>query len=384
MPNRAALLLCLLATLPCAFAKPGTVKIADGFERPLWIGAPPNDTSRLWVIEQAGRIWNIDTKTNARDKQPVLDIVPLVNRHGNEEGLLGLAFSPDFAKSGRFYVNYVDLTQSTRIVRYVMSGGRVAPASAEVILTFKQPYENHKGGWLSFGPDGYLYIGTGDGGSANDPHNNGQSLNTYLAKMLRIDVSGAKGYTIPPDNPFRDKPGAKPEIWAYGLRNPWRCSFDRLTGDLWIGDVGQNTWEEIDYYPKGSPAGANFGWRLREGDKPTPKAGVGGDKPPGAIDPVYVYGHGVGPSVGFCVIGGYMYRGPVPELAGRYVFGDYQNPRVWSFVLKDGKESDFRDHTDDLEPQGGRIMLISSFGEDPLGNLYIVDLTGPVYRVVSR
>src|ERR1035437_1196733 len=245
MPHRAALL--LLATLSCAFAKPGTVKIAGGFERPLWIGAPPNDNSRLWVIEQAGRIWNIDTKNNEKSKQPVLDIVSQVSRQGNEEGLLGLAFSPDFARTGRFYVNFVDRSKSTRIVRYVMSGEHVDPASGEDILSFKQPYENHNGGWLSVGRDGFLSIGPGDGGSQNDPHNNGQSLNTYLGKLLRIDVSGPKGYTIPSGNPFRDKPDAKPEIWAYGLRNPWRCSFDSLTGDLWIGDVGQNTWEEVDF-----------------------------------------------------------------------------------------------------------------------------------------
>jgi glucose/arabinose dehydrogenase len=382
MPHRAALL--LLATLSCAFAKPGTVKIASGFERPLWIGAPPNDNSRLWVIEQAGRIWNIDTKNNEKSKQPVLDIVSQVSRQGNEEGLLGLAFSPDFARTGRFYVNFVDRSKFTRIVRYVMSGEHVDPASGEDILSFKQPYENHNGGWLSFGPDGFLYIGTGDGGSQNDPHNNGQSLNTYLGKLLRIDVSGPKGYTIPSGNPFRDKPDAKPEIWAYGLRNPWRCSFDSLTGDLWIGDVGQNTWEEVDFLPKNSPPGANFGWRLREGDKPTPQDGVGGEKPPGAIDPVYVYGHGGSPSTGMSVTGGYLYRGPVPELAGRYVFGDYQNARIWSFVLRNGKAADFKDHTEELEPEGGHIMLISSFGTDARGNLYIVDLTGPVYRVISR
>ena len=380
MPRRIPLL--LLAASLTASAKPGTEKVADGFERPLWVGAPPESHDCLWVLEQAGRISRIDTRTHA--KSPVLDICPDVSRKGNEEGLLGLAFAPDFARSGRFYVNYVDRTKFTRIVRFTFANDHADPASGETILQFKQPYENHNGGWLTFGPDGFLYIATGDGGAGNDPQNHAQSLDTFLGKLLRIDVSAPKGYTIPAGNPFASRPGAKPEIWAYGLRNPWRCSFDRKSGDLWIGDVGQNNWEEIDWLPHSAPAGANFGWRLREGDKPTPAKGVGGNAPAGAVEPVYVYNHGGAPDQGMSVTGGYLYHGSVPELAGRYVFGDYQNPRIWSFTLDHGKAAGFRDHTEELQPANGRILLIPSFGEDNNGDLYIVDHTGPIYKIINR
>ena len=229
-----------------------------------------------------------------------------------------------------------------------------------------------------------LYIATGDGGAGDDPKGNGQNLNTHLGKILRIDVSPAKGYTVPKDNPFVGKADAVPEIWSYGLRNPWRCSFDRESGDFWIGDVGQNRWEEVNHVAKGKASGANFGWRLREGDVANPNGKIAGDNPPGAIDPVHVYKHGGGRSEGFSVTGGYVYHGPLRELDGRYIFGDYQNPRIWSFELKGSKATKFKDHTDDLQPEGGRINLISSFGEDNAGTLYIVDHTGTVYRIVDR
>ncbi|KAB2638845.1 MAG: PQQ-dependent sugar dehydrogenase [Verrucomicrobia bacterium] len=251
-------------------------------------------------------------------------------------------------------------------------------------MRFKQPYENHNGGWIAFGPDGMLYIGNGDGGSGNDPQNHGQTLDTLLGKMLRIDVSPNKGYKIPADNPYLGHKDAKPEIWAYGLRNPWRCSFDRKTGDLWIGDVGQGAWEEINFMPKGKGAGANYGWRLREGAVATPTPGVGGDAPIGAIEPVYVYSHGNATNQGVSVTGGYVYRGPIAELQGRYIFGDYANPRIWSFVIQDGKAADFKDHTDALQPTGGRIAQISSFAEDNQGNLFIIDHSGSVYQVVAN
>lgn len=382
---RSLLLSLALVSVVTVQAKPGVETVATGFERPVWVGSPPGVSDRLWVIEQAGRIWIVDAKTGKRQEQPFLDIVDLVRRQGNEEGLLGLAFAPDFAKTGRFYLNHIDKQQNTRIVRLKAKGPDFNTAdrdSMEILLSFKQPYDNHNGGWTSFGPDGMLYIGQGDGGSGNDPQRNGQSLNTYLGKLLRLDVSGATGYTVPKDNPFVGKDDAKPEIWAYGLRNPWRCSFDRETGDLWIGDVGQNRWEEIDYMPKGKGAGANYGWRLREADKATPD--VGGDAPPNAIEPVYTYDHGNKPKDGLSVTGGYVYRGPVKVLKGRYIFGDYNNRRVWSFVLKGGKVTDFEDHTDEFQPEGGRLGMISSFGEDGEGNLYIVDHGGPILRVVDK
>ena len=376
-----------LATLAAAHADIGVKLVAKGFERPVWAGVPKGVEGKLWVMEQAGRVWIVDQKTGEREKEPFLDISGDVSRKGNEEGLLGLAFAPDFEKTGRFYVNYTDKTKEklTRISRFTSKDKKTTDASTEeIILKYPSVYDNHNGGWLDFGPDGMLYIANGDGGAGNDPQKTGQALDTYLAKILRIDVSPETGYKVPKDNPFVGKDDVKPEIWAYGVRNPWRCSFDRETGDFWIGDVGQNNWEEIDYMPKGKGSGANYGWSLREADKETPQKGTGGSMPEGAIDPIHTYKHGGGEREGFSVTGGYVYRGPVKELQGRYVFADYQNPRIWSFVQKAGKATDFKDHTKELQPEGGRMNLISSFAEDQEGNLFIVDHTGPIYQVTGR
>jgi len=366
----------------------GSVKVAEGFERPVWVGMPKGRDGTLWVMEQAGRIWLVDLKTGQRAGQPFLDIAKDVSRRGNEEGLLGLAFDADFIRNGIYYVNYSDHEQHTRIVRFTSKDGKTTdPATAELILSFKQDFRNHNGGWIEFGPDGMLYIGNGDGGSANDPKNRAQDLTSLLGKMLRIDVSGGGGgYKVPPDNPFVGRGDSiRPEIWFYGLRNPWRCSFDRETGDLWMGDVGQNHQEEINFMKAGEGAGANFGWRPREGEIATPTGtDIGGPRPGGNVDPVYSYTHGNGPLQGVSVTGGHVYRGPIESMRGRYVFADYQNPRIWSFVLRDGKAADLQDHTDTLQPAGGRINLISSFAEDNQGNLFIVDHTGPVYQMVER
>lgn len=375
-----------LLTVATASARIGVEKVAEKFERPVWVGQPAGINDKLWVIEQVGKIWIVDAKTGARSEKPFLDITSDVSRKGNEMGLLGLAFAPDFKTSGRFYVNFTDGSIKTRIVRFTATKPftEADPASAEVLFTYDQPYQNHNGGWIGFGPDGYLYISAGDGGAGDDPQNRAQDLNTHLGKILRIDVSPTKGYQVPKDNPFVGKSDAKPEIYCYGMRNAWRCSFDRKSGDFWIGDVGQNKWEEIDFVAKGKAKGANFGWRLREADVPNPNGKIAGDNPAGAIDPVYVYKHGGGSTEGMSVTGGYVYRGPIRELEGQYVFGDYQNPRIWSFELKGGKASGFKDLTDELKPEGGRINLIASFGEDNAGNLYIVDHTGPIYRVVGK
>lgn len=378
-----------LAIFPCALisslhAGIGTELLHKGLERPVWAGAPASAKGKLWVMEQAGSVWIIDLKTGEISDKPFLKIDDKVTRKGNEQGLLGLAFAPDFDKSGRYYVNYNEKGGDTRIVRFVSEDCMTTdPGSGEIILEFKQPFGNHNGGWLDFGPDGFLYIATGDGVAANDPKNVAQDLSSHLGKLLRLDVSGEKGYTIPEDNFFAGKKGALPEIHAYGLRNPWRCSFDRVTGDFWIGDVGQNHWEEINFVESGKAGGMNFGWRLREGEIATPKEGVGGENPKDNVEPVYVYKHGNGPTEGLSVTGGYVYRGSkVRDLKGRYVFADYQNPRIWSAVGKEA--SDFTDHTSDLQPEGGRINLISSFGEDAEGELYITDLSGPVYRIVAK
>lgn len=365
----------------------GVEQVAKGFDRPVWAGVPKGVSDKIWVMEQAGKVWIVDAKSGEREKVPFLDITDEVLRKGNEEGLLGLAFSPDFEKTGRFYVDYTDKSKEklTRISRFISKDKTTTdPATEEILLKYPSVYDNHNGGWVGFGPDGMLYIANGDGGSGNDPQKNGQSLETYLAKILRIDVSPESGYKVPKDNPFVGQDGAKPEIWCYGVRNPWRCSFDRETGDFWIGDVGQDNWEEVDHMPKGKASGANFGWSLREADKETPAKGVGGPLPKNAVDPVYSYKHGGGPTEGFSVTGGYVYRGPVKELQGRYVFADFQNPRIWSFLMKDGRVTDFKDHTQELQPTGGHINLIPSFAEENDGGLLIVDLTGSVYRVIER
>ena len=387
MFSKAALSCAALLTVATASARIGVEKLGEKFERPVWVGQPAGITDKLWVIEQVGKVWIIDAKTGARSEKPFLDISSDVSRKGNEMGLLGMAFAPDFKTSGRFYVNFTDGSIKTRIVRFTANKSNLTEAdasSAEVLFTYDQPYQNHNGGWIDFGPDGYLYISAGDGGAGDDPQNRAQDLKTHLGKILRVDVSPTKGSQVPKDNPFVGKSDAKPEIYCYGVRNAWRCSFDRKTGDFWLGDVGQNKWEEIDFMAKGKAKGANFGWRLREADVPNPNGKIAGDNPAGASDPVYVYKHGGGKTEGNSVTGGYVYRGPIKELEGRYIFGDYQNPRIWSFELKGGKASGFKDLTDELKPEGGRINLISSFGEDNAGNLYVVDHGGPIYKVVEK
>lgn len=383
--------LALLFSLPMALSRAelATETVIKGLERPVWVGAPDGVIDKLWVMEQPGTIWVIDLKRGEKFPDPFLKIQSKVDDSKNEEGLLGLAFAPDFAESGRYYVNYTSKDSHSNVVRFTTPDGMTTEAeSGETILRYKQDYDNHNGGWLDFGPDGMLWIGTGDGGAANDPKGRAQDVGETLGKMLRLDVSGETGYVPAPGNGFADVKGALPEIHAIGLRNPWRCSFDRETGDFWIGDVGQNAWEEINFVEKGKTGGKNFGWRLREGEIKTPAKkdrDVGGDIPDNHHEPIYVYEHGSGSLQGLSVTGGYVYRGnDIPELKGRYIFADYQNPRIWSFVGKGSDIADFKDHTSELQPDKGRISLISSFGEGGDGELYLTDLTGAVYKIVGK
>lgn len=386
MKSKIATLLLPFALIADASAELASELLAKGFERPVWVGAPKSVKGKLWVMEQAGTVYIVDLKTGEREKEPFLEITDQVTRKGNEQGLLGLAFAPDFEKSGRYYVNFNEKGGDSQVVRFVSKDRKTTdPDSGETVLEYDQPFGNHNGGWLDFGPDGYLYIATGDGGSANDPKNLAQDMTSLLGKLLRLDVSGETGYAIPSDNPYVSQKDVKPEIVALGLRNPWRCSFDRETGDFWIGDVGQNAWEEIHVVSKGEWSEKNFGWRLREGEIETPKKGVGGDKPANNEEPVYVYKHGQGPTEGLSVTGGYVYRGSkIPDMKGRYIFADYQNPRIWSFEMEGGKAGKFTDHTSELQPENGRINLISSFGEDAEGEVYLVDHSGPIYRIVDK
>jgi glucose/arabinose dehydrogenase len=395
----------LLGGVCATFASAATTElVADGFERPVFVASPPGDTGRLFVIEQhSGRIRIIDPQTNVVRSTDFLHITGLAT--GDEQGLLGLAFDPDYDTNGYFYVNVTVSGGDTEIRRYTVSSNPdVADPASFLLLRVDQPQANHNGGWLGFGPDGYLYISLGDGGASNDSgtgHTAGtgnaqDTTSNLLGKILRIDVHGdafpadsTRNYAIPPSNPFVGVTGDD-EIWAYGLRNPFRASFDRATGDLWIGDVGQGAREEIDFQPAGSDGGENYGWRLREGTIANPV--VGGPKPAGAIDPIYDYAHGDDAFEGFVVTGGYVYRGPVAELAGTYFFADFATERIWSLVHDGSAPSAFdgtnydelADRTAELDPPGPlAINSISSFGEDASGNLYIVDLGGEVFRIVG-
>ncbi len=362
-----------------------TKLLAKGFERPVWAGAPRSVKDKLWVMEQAGTVWIVDLNTGKRSDKPFLKINDQVTRKGNEQGLLGLAFAPDFDKTGRYYVNYNEEDGDTLIVRFISKDGLTTDAgSGETIFEYDQPFSNHNGGWLEFGPEGFLYIATGDGGSGNDPKNNAQDMSSPLGKVLRLDVSGEKGYKVPTTNPYQNEKDIHPLIVASGLRNPWRCSFDRKTNDFWIADVGQNAWEEINVINLKELSKKNFGWRLREADIKTPEKSAGGDVPENYVGPVYVYKHGGGPKEGMSVTGGYVYRGSkISGFEGRYIFADYQNPRIWSFIMKAGKAEDFKDHTKELQPENGRINLIPAFAEDASGELYLVDHSGAVYRIVK-
>lgn len=353
---------------PAAWPQISLTVVAGGFTQPVHVTHAGDGSGRIFVAEQAGRIRILDN--GVVRPSPFLDISAKLVCCG-EQGLLSVAFPPGFASKGYFYVNYTGIpvdpavVAPTVIARYRVSAGdaNVAdPASEEVILTIPQPFSNHNGGQLVFGPDGYLYVGMGDGGSGGDPLNNGQSPGTLLGKILRIDVeSGTAPYVVPPDNPFVGVAGYRPEIWALGLRNPWRFSFDRETGDLYIGDVGQDTFEEIDFQPAGDPGGRNYGWNIMEGDSCYPPGTVGCNRT-GIALPVFVYDH----SLGCSVTGGHVYRGSAfPSLQGVYLFGDYCSGRIWG-MRKNGGAWDNALLAD-------TPLTITTFGEDESGNVYVVN-----------
>jgi glucose/arabinose dehydrogenase len=362
--------------------------VASGLVRPVFVCSPPGDTNRLFIVEQRpGRIRIFD-RAAGTIKSTAFLTAPSV-RTGNEEGLLGLAFHPGYRTNGYFYININPNSdpRRTEIVRYQAQGDPATsdvadPASRKLILTFNQPESNHNGGWMAFGPDGYLYISSGDGGGANDVHGtigNGQSRTTLLGKILRIDIDGADPYAIPQGNPFKDHATYRQEIWAFGLRNPWRCSFDRATGHLWIGDVGQGLREEIDVIPSGL-GGLNFGWRPREGFARTPAYNETPVTP--AVDPVTDYNQEPAASV----TGGYVYRGSaVPELQGKYIFADYITARFWLVTIDpNGTNGTKVEITTDMRSGSPSVDEISSFGGDDQGELYVCDLGGQVYKIVAE
>lgn len=329
-------------------------------QRPVDLQA--DGSGRLFVIEKVGRIRILENGQLL--ETPFLDITDQVGSNGNEQGLLGLAFHPNYQENGRFFVNYTDTRGDTVIARFQVSNDpNIADADSETqLFGYDQPFPNHNGGVMVFGSDGYLYIGSGDGGGGGDPFGNAQNTEAMLGKILRVDVDSAEPVAVPPDNPFGN------EVWAYGLRNPWRISFDRETGDLYIGDVGQGAWEEIDFLPTGSPGGANFGWDHREGAHDYEGGG-----PEGMIDPVAEYGH---PEGGCSVTGGYVYRGSMPEWNGIYLYGDYCTGMIWGLLQMDGAwQNQLLFDVD---------VTITSFGQDEAGELYLLSDTGQIFRLVHQ
>ncbi len=343
------------------------MKWIEGLEKPTDFTHAGDGSGLLYVLEQPGRVRVV------RDGQlldePFLDIVERVGSSGNEQGLLGIAFAPDFGTTRRIFVNYTDRAGDTMIAGFVSDadGLRSDPASEWTVLKIDQPYGNHNGGQIRFGPDGLLYIGMGDGGSAGDPQNHAQNVTSLLGKMLRIDVaesSSATPYVVPADNPSFGAE-ARPEIWSVGLRNPWRFGFDRATGDLYIGDVGQNAIEEVNLQPAGR-GGDNYGWKLREGTREYDGARAGN-----FVEPIDEYEHG---DDGCSITGGLVYRGAAfPSLAGAYVFGDYCSGKIWT--LKRVGENWRRELLFDTS------YSVTSFGDDAAGELVVLDRGGAVYRM---
>jgi glucose/arabinose dehydrogenase len=356
--------------LLAAIASPVNLRpVVEGLERPVVVAHAGDGSGRLFIVQQGGQIRIFDGLHLL--PAPFLDLSDRVSR-GSEQGLLGLAFHPDYETNGFFFVNLTDLTGDTQILRFTVSADpNVAdPASAVALLSVDQPYANHNGGQLAFGPDGKLWIGLGDGGSAGDPGNRAQSGNTLLGKILRIDVDQGLPYAIPLDNPFASDPAVRDEIWALGLRNPWRFSFDRLTGDLFIADVGQNAWEEVSFEPVSSGGGRNYGWRRMEG---TYCFNPGSNCSDGSLVlPILEYSH----SLGCSITGGYRYRGAeMPEHLGTYFFGDFCSGRIWGGV--ENVETGAWAATEILDSE----LSISTFGEDETGELYVADLGGTLYRI---
>lgn len=369
-------------TLPGA-GQIAATRVAAGLANPLFAASPPGDPDRLFIVEQnTGQIRILDLTTNTLLPTPFLDIPQEQLSTGGERGLLGLAFHPNFAVNGQFFVNLTNAAGDTEIWRYTRTTGSdvVNPASRTLVMTFDQPFANHNGGWTGFGPDGLLYIASGDGGSGGDPNNNAQNIDSLLGKVLRIDVNRddfpadpARNYGIPGDNPFVGVAGAD-EVFMLGLRNPWRMSFD-ANGDLYVADVGQGLREEVNFVPAGTGAGLNFGWRIREGDLPFNGTDLGG-----LTEPVLVYPHGSGPMQGNSITGGYVYRGPGGAV-GSYFFGDFVSGNLWTARIVDGAAVDFIRRNGQLAVDAGTVNQIASFAQDGRGRLYVVGLDGEVHRL---
>ncbi len=395
---RMALLLCATILSLCCFASSGGAAEIDEsplpiraeqtffdleFRRPIVLTHAGDGSDRVFVAEQEGVVRVFENDPEAQESSVFLDIESQVvyKDDQNEEGLLGLAFHPKYKENGHLFVYYTttDAPHTSVVSRFTVSADdpqKVDPATEVEILRIPQPFWNHNGGTIAFGPDGYLYIALGDGGAANDPHRNGQNLKTLLGSVLRIDVdrkSGKKNYAIPPDNPFVNTPGARPEIYAYGIRNIWRLSFDPETGLCWASDVGQDLWEEIDIIVKGG----NYGWNLREAKH---KFGPQGSEPrEDLIEPIWEYHHSIGKSI----TGGHVYRGKrLPELAGSYLYADYVTGRIWALKY-DAAAKKVTANRSISWPEGADPLPVMSFGEDEQGEAYMLTPSGHIFGFVK-
>ena len=378
-----------------------SVLIADGYKKPVFITSSPNNAKLLYIVEQAGLIKLInDGKKLSR---PFFDINKRVvnpNRPGDERGLLGFAFHPNHTNNGKFYINYMDNDGNTIISEFSTNSElRADHKSERIILKLKQPYGNHNGGDIQFGPDGYLYISIGDGGKAGDPLNAGQDLSSLFGKIIRIDIE-QEPYGIPKSNPFFGQKDKREEIWAWGLRNVWRFSFDKQTGDKYLADVGQNKWEEVNFEPASSKGGLNYGWRIMEANHCyDPKENCPTE---GLIKPIIEYPNDANhPAFAFRIIeelsfsetdvegcsvtGGYVYRGQkIKSMQGQYIFGDYCSGNIWTLKVVNGKAINFKNRTEEINIGGGEFTTyISSFGQDSDGEIYIIDYNGGIYKLIE-
>ena len=360
--------------------------VATDFKKPLYLTSHYSNPELLYVLEQRGMIWSITNTGNS--KKIFLDIRDKVYKPvfpGDERGLLGLAISPNFDSDSLIYLNYINKDKQTVVSRF-----NTTNSSEEILISFDQPYSNHNGGMLAFGPDGYLYIAVGDGGSAGDPDYNAQNRKNLFGSILRIDVDTDKGYSTPETNPFIDSQDMMPEIWSYGLRNPWRFSFDRKTGDLYIGDVGQHNWEEINFQNSASSGGENYGWNHYEGED------IYNESAPlsNHTKPIHFYPNNANifkvllgwdeeDAFGCSVTGGYVYRGnDIPDIQGYYLFADYCTGRIWMFQHENDTVSNLSEITDIINLEDNKeTVYISSFGEDANGELYIINYNGSIYKI---
>ena len=390
-------LIFILVSFSFLFSSLAVELIGSKFDKPIYLLSMPSQKNELLIVEQKGVIKTI--KNGKKNKTPFLDITDRVHRPlfpGDERGFLGIAFDPNFVKNGYFYVNYINKSDSTIISRFTYENNTVNHDSEKIILAFEQPYSNHNGGCMQFDKEGYLFISVGDGGSSGDPENRAQDLSSLFGKILRIDINTKDEYLIPNDNPFVKDSNYRKEIWSYGFRNVWRFSFDALTNDMILADVGQHLWEEINFETFGSKGGLNYGWNILEGNHCFPEDTE--CSLDGTVAPIFEYPNNANyaktlfgikqPDMDGCSItGGYVYRGSkIKDFYGKYIFGDYCTGKIWSLrINQDGEVTDFYNHTDELlKSMNKREFYLSSFGQDESNEIYLIDYNGDIYKIVNE